>query len=84
MPHIYVCFYNKTNPEEFRKSVIYDENSIVTGFRRVKKLGRYTFGDNVNSDNKIYVVSKNEMNFIKSDVAFSKRFGNYYVLKFNK
>ena len=84
MPYIYVCFYNKINPEEFRKSVIYDESSFVTGFRAVKKMGRYTFGNKTIADNKIYVVSKTEMSYITSDIAFSKEFGNYYVIKFNQ
>ncbi len=84
MPYIYVCFYNKINPDEFRSSVRYDVSSFITGFRTVKSLGRYTFGTNKNVKNTIHIVSKTEMAYLSSKVVFSECFGNYYVLKFNE
>jgi 4-amino-4-deoxy-L-arabinose transferase-like glycosyltransferase len=82
MPYIYVCFYNRLNPTEFRKSVRYDEKTFSTGFRDVKQLGRYTFGTKISALNSIHILSKVEMEMTSFPITFSKNFGNYYVVRF--
>ncbi|MDD4993680.1 MAG: glycosyltransferase family 39 protein [Paludibacter sp.] len=83
MPYIYVCFYNKLNPDEFGKSVKYDEKTQNTGFRGVKQLGRYTFGTNMSALHSIHILSQTEFEMTNYPTKFSKNFGNYYVVRFN-
>jgi len=82
MPYIYVCFYNKLNPNDFRKSVKYDEETVNTGFRDVKQLGQYTFGTKMSDLNSLHILSQAEFEMTNYPIIFSKNFGNYYVVKF--
>jgi 4-amino-4-deoxy-L-arabinose transferase-like glycosyltransferase len=82
MPYIYVCFYNEISPNEFRRSVKYDEKTFNTGFRGVKQLGRYTFGLSKYASNPTQILSKVEFEMTNRRMKFSKNFGNYYVVKF--
>ncbi len=82
MPYIYVCFYNHLNPDEFRKTVKYTSNTIHAEFRGVERIGRYTFGTNLLNSNTIHILSEGEMKEKHSPIAFSRHFGNYYVVKF--
>jgi len=79
MPYIYVCFYNKINPDLFRESVIYD-NENYNGFRVVKSFDRYTFGVVSPKSNTIHIFSKTEMLINKYDISKYKNFGNYYIV----
>ncbi len=79
MPYIYVCFYNKLNPELFRKTVVYEDNNA--GFREVKKLGRYKFSPMDYSKNVINIVSNKDLEYIHDFVLLTKS-GNYSVIQF--
>lgn len=78
MPYIYVCFYNQTDPDIFRKTVVYKNNT--DGFKEVLSLGRYTFGDNRKNSYNLRILSREEMIFKSLDISKYKYFGNYYII----
>ncbi|MEI8084633.1 MAG: glycosyltransferase family 39 protein [Paludibacter sp.] len=83
MPYIYVCFYAKIEPSNFRKTIVYkkyEDNMNNNGFREVKSFGRYTFGINKSAQNAISILSEEEVLLKNIDISCAKKFGNYYVL----
>lgn len=82
MPYIYVCFYNQTDPANFRKTVVYKDNNV--GFKDVRSFGSYTFGKNTLNNNTVKIFSKNEMETFNLDSSKYKNFGNYYVVQDTK
>ncbi len=80
MPYIYVCFFNKTNPETFLSSAIFQPN-IESGFNNVSQFGKYTFGDNHQTTDSVSIIGFSEYEYIKDQVIDYKMFGNYYVIK---
>lgn len=82
MPYIYVCFYNKIEPTNFIKTVVYKDNN--NGFKEVGSFGRYTFGKNKLNTNIVSIFSKDEMEIFNIDFSKYKNFGNYYIVQGSK
>lgn len=82
MPYIYVCFYNQTDPIDFRKTLVYQDSN--NGFKDVKSFGHYTFGKNNLNTKAVKIFSKNEMEVFNLDLLKYKKFGDYYVVRDNK
>ena len=81
MPYIYVCFFSKIDPVVFRKTVVYDHESLRNGFGRVFALDRYHFVVDATTKENIAIISKDELWFSNAikDRKYEE-FGNYYVL----
>ena len=82
MPYIYVCFYNKLNPDLFRRNVEYESNNCSNEFRNVNKLGRYTFGNAKNSSKFIYILNNQELIYKNKPFFLLKKFDNYSVIRY--
>ena len=80
MPYIYACFYNKINPNDFLKTVVfYPDNG--SGFRDVRQFGKYSFGKYNLPTDSVYILSSDEVTFSKLNLLQKRKFGNFYVFK---
>jgi len=82
MPYIYVCFYNRLDPNIFLNAVKYKKNKEQDEFEEVEQLGRYTFGNGDVKKSAIQILSKEELKYMNLKPILRKDFGNYSVLKF--
>lgn len=79
-PYIYVLFYTKSSPVEFKETVTYFTKG--SNFEVVKSFGKYNFyipADMVNDG--IYVIRKDDIEKINLDGFEVKDFGKYVVLE---
>jgi 4-amino-4-deoxy-L-arabinose transferase-like glycosyltransferase len=80
MPYSYVCFYNRTDPDVFRKTVVYDENR--KDFRQVRSFDKYRFvPDGITKDG-VAIISKKEFEALSlfNVERESVNFGEFYVI----
>ena len=83
MPYIYVCFYNKLNPDVFRKTVEFNKDNVPNGFCMVRKLGRYTFEAENESANSIHILNNHELEYKSHSFSILKKFENFSVMRYN-
>lgn len=83
MPYIFVSFYNKTDPTEFRKTVVY-RPIANNGFREVSHLGHYSFGMEDPNLESIRILSNNELLLSKLNILHVQKFGEYTVIELKK
>lgn len=79
MPYIYVCFYNKIDPELFKKTVKYN-SEVKNGFRNVLSFCNYTFNSDLKKPNSIQIINKNELEYSIGNSKNYKAFGNFVVV----
>ena len=80
MPYIFVSFYNKIDPAEFRKTVVY-RPIANNGFREVSQLGRYSFGMEDSNHESVEILSNNELSLSKLDILHAQNFGEFAVIE---
>ena len=83
MPYIFVSFYNKIDPAEFRKTVLY-RPIANNGFREVSQLGSYSFGMENSNNIDIEILSNNELLLSKLDILHAQKFGEFTVIELKK
>lgn len=79
-PYIYVLFYTRSSPVEFKETVTYLTKG--SNFEVVKSFGKYNFYIPSNMENDgIYVIRKDDIEKIDLDWFEVKDFGKYVVLE---
>lgn len=80
MPYIYVLFYERINPHDFRESVVYSNPGDA--FQQVSSFGRYRFGEPAGlTGNSAYIFSNSTPLPAAAEGGYTvKRFANYSVL----
>lgn len=79
MPYIYVLFYEKVNPHDFLKSVVYANPGEA--FQRVASFGRYRFEDVGNVPAGAAYIYPNEAGLPAAETGYTvKRFSGYTVM----
>jgi hypothetical protein len=80
MPYIFVSFYNKIDPAEFRKTVVY-RPIANNGFREVSQLGHYSFGMENSNNRAVEVLSNTELSQSKLKILHARKFGEFTVIE---